>query len=308
MYSLSNPLEKYFSHGAESIETVEDSFLEKEKSPLVELKDQESLFHVQSSISSTKESFESKSQQVAEVSVKRDIQIFRSNYIARSEDKNITEELKYEYSEEVFESSASETIQHEEDDNICDQEGINLQDSFMRKKLALLSSSSGSVPCLHRMKGKEEMQEDHKEISDFCLRKIQLMSVEKPKSNRNVYHNRLLTTKKQIISQPVVGKKAKIESLKIDNVMHKMQKIKESNFHDPVHCSECRTQMSDIAKREFLKKKMEIVKRQEFEERLHMHLYQKDSACLIAEIIHSSLKPTAPPQEVWKKLLWRKDS
>ena len=33
--------------------------------------------------------------------------------------------------------------------------------------------------------------------------------------------------------------------------------------------------MSDIAKREFLKKKMEIVKRQEFEERLHMHLYQK---------------------------------
>lgn len=152
MYSLSNPLEKYFSHGAESIETVEDSFLEKEKSPLVELKDQESLFHVQSSISSTKESFESKSQQVAEVSVKRDIQIFRSNYIARSEDKNITEELKYEYSEEVFESSASETIQHEEDDNICDQEGINLQDSFMRKKLALLSS--GSAPCLHRVKKK----------------------------------------------------------------------------------------------------------------------------------------------------------
>lgn len=45
----------------------------------------------------------------------------------------------------------------EQDDNICDQEGINLQDSFMRKKLALLSS--GSVPCLHRMKGKEEMQE-----------------------------------------------------------------------------------------------------------------------------------------------------
>ena len=33
--------------------------------------------------------------------------------------------------------------------------------------------------------------------------------------------------------------------------------------------------MSDIAKREFLKKKLEIVKRQEFEERLHMHLYQK---------------------------------
>ena len=45
----------------------------------------------------------------------------------------------------------------EQDDNICDQEGINLQDSFMRKKLALLSS--GSAPCLHRMKGKEEMQE-----------------------------------------------------------------------------------------------------------------------------------------------------
>ena len=33
--------------------------------------------------------------------------------------------------------------------------------------------------------------------------------------------------------------------------------------------------MSDIAKREFLKKKLEIVKRQEFEERLHVHLYQK---------------------------------
>ena len=45
----------------------------------------------------------------------------------------------------------------EQDDNICDQEGINLQDSFMRKKLALLSSRS--APCLHRMKGKEEMQE-----------------------------------------------------------------------------------------------------------------------------------------------------
>lgn len=33
--------------------------------------------------------------------------------------------------------------------------------------------------------------------------------------------------------------------------------------------------MSDIAEREFLKKKLAIVKRQEFEERLHMHLYQK---------------------------------
>lgn len=114
MSSLSNPLEKYFSYEAESIETVEDSCLEKEKSHPVVLKDQESLFHVQSSISSTKESFESKSKQVAQVSVKGDTQIFESNYIVRSEDKNITEELEYEYSEEVFESSSSEKIQHEE--------------------------------------------------------------------------------------------------------------------------------------------------------------------------------------------------
>ena len=114
MSSLSDPLEKFFSYEVEIIETVEDSCLEKEKSFPVALKDQESLFHVQSPISSTKESFESKSQQVAEVSVKRDIHMFENNNIARSEDKNITEELEYEYSEEVFESSVSEKIQNEE--------------------------------------------------------------------------------------------------------------------------------------------------------------------------------------------------
>lgn len=45
----------------------------------------------------------------------------------------------------------------EQDDNICDPEGRKLQDSFMRKKLALLSS--GSAPCLHRMKDEKEMLE-----------------------------------------------------------------------------------------------------------------------------------------------------
>lgn len=38
-------------------------------------------------------------------------------------------------------------------------------------------------------------------------------------------HNSLFTTEKQIIPQPVAGKKAKIESLKIDNLMYKMQKV-----------------------------------------------------------------------------------
>ena len=35
----------------------------------------------------------------------------------------------------------------------------------------------------------------------------------------------MFTTEKQIIPQPVAGKKAKIESLKIDNLMYKMQKV-----------------------------------------------------------------------------------
>lgn len=60
---------------------------------------------------------------------------------------------------------------------------------------------------------------------------------------------------------------------------------------------------ASVASKTFLKRKVEVAKRAEFEERLQLHLYHKDSATLLAEIVNSCTKPSESPAEVWEKLL-----
>lgn len=107
--------------------------------------------------------------------------------------------------------------------------------------------------------------------------------------------------------QSVDGNKRTIESLRIENLMRKTEKLKEQEFHDPRHCNDCRKMKSNIANHSFFKRKLDIVKRGEFEERLQIHMYQKDSATLLAEVVNSCTKATVPPSEVWEKLLHKEE-
>lgn len=306
MSSLSDSQEDSFSYEGES-DMVEDLFLGNRKSSPVVLSRRESVFLAESSFSSSEGHG---SQQTSEGSVQEDNKtslIAREN-IAESEHLTIDEGQEH-YSDWFESTSASERSSDArfqdtislKDESILHTEENKRKDSFIMKKLALLIP--GCNPHNNGKSYEDKILYGKKEMSDFCFKKIQLLiSMERPKGKRNL-REVFLTSKKQHVHQSVVGRKAKIESLKIENFMNKMEKIKQSDFHIPSLCSDCRTVMSNNAKREFLKRKLEIVKRQEFEDRLQTHLYQKDSVSLIAEITRSCTKPTASTREVWKKLL-----
>jgi len=148
-------------------------------------------------------------------------------------------------------------------------------------------------------------------VNNFCSRKLKIVELGKqqPTNYTHSAGKRIVSANggHQRTSLPIYGNKRKIESLRIENLMKETEKLKEQEFHNPRHCNDCRKMKSNIANNTFLKRKLDIVKRGEFEERLQIHMCQKDSVTLLAEIVTSCTKATVPASEVWEKLLHRGD-
>ncbi|KAJ7371832.1 hypothetical protein OS493_023174 [Desmophyllum pertusum] len=142
---------------------------------------------------------------------------------------------------------------------------------------------------------KTETVDGHQEVKNFCSRKLKIVEMSKQEAGSGYSGKRIVSTPGGQLhtsqDQPIDGNQRKIESLRIENLMNRTEKEMKSS----------------IANNTFLKRKLEIAKRAEFEERLQLHMYQKDSATLLAKIVNSCTKASAPPSEVWERLLHKED-
>ncbi|XP_073253126.1 uncharacterized protein [Porites lutea] len=286
---------------SESLQTVEESLLVGEKSSPVVLGRQESVFLAESSASTSVEDQENSGNPKAfnQRFVFESCETIQSESVVESE--ILTEEG--DYSDEFESAGSSEGEFSTKDDGVG-------QGTYIRRKLAVLSSRLGSKTENVRGQVKDKKTVVCDDINNFCSRKIQVLKVKKLMTDGPQCKLVLrVATSRQEADKSVVGNKRKIESLKIENLMSKTEKlVKQKDFHDPQDCTDCRNMKSNIARTAFLKRKMEVVKRPEFEDRLQEHLYQKDSATLIADIVNSCTKTTVPASEVWEKLLCKGDS
>ncbi|KAL9971826.1 hypothetical protein ACROYT_G018037 [Oculina patagonica] len=300
MSSASDPAEEIeCSYEDDSFETAEESILADHRSSPIVWSRRESVFLAESSNST---------------SSAEDTQVFGETVSGSNERtpsvqsaSTITEEQDYS---DQFETLGSEGELSIKDETISGTNEQEEQENFVRKKLAVLSSrhsSSKKQSNYRERRDQDKTTEEHQEVNNFCSRKLKIMELRKQEVADSEHAGETIvpTTGGQphLQDQYIDGNKRKIESLRIENLMKKADKLKEQDFYNPRHCTDCRKMKSSIANNMFLKRKLEIAKRAEFEERLQIHMYQKDSATLLAEIVNSCTKATAPPSEVWEKLL-----
>ncbi|XP_020604138.1 uncharacterized protein LOC110043070 isoform X2 [Orbicella faveolata] len=223
----------------------------------------------------------------------------------------ITEEQDYSDQFESIADNFSEDGSSTKDESISESRKEEVQENFIKKKLAiLLSKQANSNTKNYGKKDEDKKMDGYQQENNFCSRKLKIVELGKQQEDNHRHCKRTVSANggNQQTLQPIDGNKRKIESLGIENLMRKTEKLKEQEFHNPRHCNDCRKMKSDIANHSFLKRKLDIVKRGEFEERLQKHMYQKDSATLLAEIVNSCTKATVPPSEVWEILLHKEEN
>lgn len=235
----------------------------------------------------------------------------------------ITEEADYSDEFESF-ADLSEGVFTVQDKDGSGTKEDEVRANFLSKKFAILTSSQTrsktqtntgdfvTRPAATQVKTDAQRRNDKKvdghkcQEINFCARKLEIVEGDVKKTGKGHAERRMMATAKGIPhggDKPIGGNRRKIEDLMIENLMNKAEKLKELDFHNPKHCTNCRKMKASVASKTFLKRKVEIAKRAEFEERLELHLYHKDSATLLAEIVNSCTKPSDSPSEVWEKVL-----
>ncbi|KAL7863427.1 hypothetical protein SRHO_G00124110 [Serrasalmus rhombeus] len=92
-------------------------------------------------------------------------------------------------------------------------------------------------------------------------------------------------------------------TLKLKTFREEMKKGAEQDFHEPFRCRACLAKQADLAMNYFIKKKMNQLQAQLLDERIQSHLYNKDTVCLLGEILKDLPKPSDDPGEIWQRLL-----
>ncbi|XP_036425109.1 uncharacterized protein C8orf48-like [Colossoma macropomum] len=94
-----------------------------------------------------------------------------------------------------------------------------------------------------------------------------------------------------------------IFTLKLKTFREEMKKGAEQDFHEPSRCRACLAEQADLAMNYFIRKKKNQLQAQLLEERIQSHLYNKDTGCLLGEILKDLPKPSDDPSEIWQRLL-----
>ncbi|KAG9271935.1 hypothetical protein AMEX_G12873 [Astyanax mexicanus] len=81
------------------------------------------------------------------------------------------------------------------------------------------------------------------------------------------------------------------------------EKGAEQDFHEPSRCRACLAKQADLAMNFFIRKKRNQLQAQLLQEKMDLHLYNKDTVCLLGEMLKDMPKPSDDPCEIWKRLL-----
>ncbi|XP_065059089.1 uncharacterized protein LOC135686718 isoform X4 [Rhopilema esculentum] len=99
------------------------------------------------------------------------------------------------------------------------------------------------------------------------------------------------------------GWKFQIEKLKIENMNAHLEKVSREKSEHIAGKNKHSALVAEMKKREFVKRKLQILAESKTQQKYVEHVTEKTSAMLLADIVKSSVHPLATKEEVWKELL-----
>ncbi|XP_065059086.1 uncharacterized protein LOC135686718 isoform X2 [Rhopilema esculentum] len=141
----------------------------------------------------------------------------------------------------------------------------------------------------------------NKEYNSFCERQIMRLRNGRRNSKekeRDADFNLLSES-----SHDTDGWKFQIEKLKIENMNAHLEKVSREKSEHIAGKNKHSALVAEMKKREFVKRKLQILAESKTQQKYVEHVTEKTSAMLLADIVKSSVHPLATKEEVWKELL-----
>ncbi|XP_062332503.1 uncharacterized protein C8orf48-like [Osmerus eperlanus] len=93
-----------------------------------------------------------------------------------------------------------------------------------------------------------------------------------------------------------------ISMLKLKSFTEEMRRAADIEIHDPSVCGECVEQQASLALDTFIQRKRTLLDSLTLEDRLQTHLCNRDTVCLLGELLRNLPKLSDAPQTIWEEL------
>ncbi|KAL6479652.1 hypothetical protein MHYP_G00106850 [Metynnis hypsauchen] len=142
-------------------------------------------------------------------------------------------------------------------------------------------------------------------LKTYCKRRLKHIEQQKPSLECEEKHQKRNRTSIKL-AESISAQNVPVRfmcTLKLKTFREEMKKGAEQDFHEPFRCRACLAKQADLALNYFIRKKTNQLRAQLLDERIQSHLYNKDTVCLLGELLKDLPKPSDDPCEIWQRLL-----
>lgn len=148
------------------------------------------------------------------------------------------------------------------------------------------------------MESPDAQQRDEDLTRRYCKRTIKRMKLKKGDSDHREINSRQSPESED---NPPVPQHL-INRLKMKAFREKLKTAAEMEFHDPQRCRTCQVKQANLAQDDFIRRRTTHLLSPLLEGKLQSHLLNKNSICLIGEVLKDLPRPTDDPGLVWEAL------
>ncbi|KAG5263707.1 hypothetical protein AALO_G00267730 [Alosa alosa] len=132
----------------------------------------------------------------------------------------------------------------------------------------------------------------------YCKRSIQKMKLKKRDSG---YRENDSSQKPESEEIPPVPQQL-LNLIRMKAFREKLKTAPEMELHDPQHCRSCQVKQAELARDDFIRRKTTQLLSPLLEEKIQSHFLNRNSICLIGEVLRDLPRPSDDPGLVWKAL------
>ncbi|XP_026860763.2 uncharacterized protein C8orf48 [Electrophorus electricus] len=154
------------------------------------------------------------------------------------------------------------------------------------------------------MNDKKAQQANEAALREYGKTQIQHIKQQKDLLECKQKHKQrkhIITPKEAILEQNVP--EHLVCMLRLKAFREEMRRGAEQDFHEPSRCTACLAKRADLALDFFMRNKKSQLQTHLLEDKIQDHVCNKDTVCLLGEMLKYIPKPSDEPGEIWKKLL-----
>ncbi|XP_012689881.1 uncharacterized protein C8orf48 homolog [Clupea harengus] len=145
--------------------------------------------------------------------------------------------------------------------------------------------------------GTQQLDEDIA-MRKYCKKTIIKMKLKK----RDSGHRQNTSRQKPEFEDPALIPQQLVNLLKMKAFREKLKTAAEMEFHDPQHCRSCQVKQAELARDDFIRRKTTRLLSPLLEDKIQSHFLNRNSICLIGEVLRDLPRPTDDPGLVWEAL------